>query len=234
MLIRHKGKMTLGLLMTVVFVVVLGLMFSPIFKGQNAFEAADGLFNSISKASTDRFEELAAMVKEAKDQDAAQELTLSESIGPDSATVLNAAGAQATYADGKLTVKGDLKPLLVRMIQDSEAMYENKGDVLQQAYGMDPKRAMFAWWSYAHAANKEFKLAKKLGAAKILEEVKTKALEVGYNYYGVDPTPASSRVWLLTFALVFYVVYTMWWGFSIFNIFDGVGLQMTKSSKTEV
>jgi len=33
---------------------------------------------------------------------------------------------------------------------------------------------------------------------------------------------------LMTFLLVFYVVYTMWWGFSIFYVFEGLGLSMKR------
>jgi hypothetical protein len=34
---------------------------------------------------------------------------------------------------------------------------------------------------------------------------------------------------------VFYVVYTLWWGFAIFFIFEGIGLSMTKAKvKKEV
>jgi hypothetical protein len=39
----------------------------------------------------------------------------------------------------------------------------------------------------------------------------------------------------MTFLLVFYVAYTMWWGFAIFYIFEGIGLSMKKAKvKKEV
>ena len=35
--------------------------------------------------------------------------------------------------------------------------------------------------------------------------------------------------------LIFYIVYTMWWGYAIFHIFDGLGLSMKKAKlKQEV
>jgi hypothetical protein len=40
---------------------------------------------------------------------------------------------------------------------------------------------------------------------------------------------------LMTFLLVFYVAYTLWWGFAIFFIFEGIGLTMSKAKvKKEV
>jgi hypothetical protein len=39
----------------------------------------------------------------------------------------------------------------------------------------------------------------------------------------------------MTFLLVFYIAYTMWWGFSIFFFFEGIGLSMKKAKvKKEV
>jgi hypothetical protein len=34
--------------------------------------------------------------------------------------------------------------------------------------------------------------------------------------------------------LIFYVVYTLWYGFAIFELFEGIGLTMKKSAKQEV
>src|SRR4030067_840043 len=49
----HEKKMlAVGTIMAIVFIVILTVMFIPIFGGKNAFEAADNFFNSIAKGST--------------------------------------------------------------------------------------------------------------------------------------------------------------------------------------
>jgi hypothetical protein len=58
-------------------------------------------------------------------------------------------------------------------------------------------------------------------------------VEVGYNFYGIEPESAASKAGTLTFDLVFYVIYTLWWGFAIFYLSEGMGLQMTKGKKSE-
>ncbi len=46
---------------------------------------------------------------------------------------------------------------------------------------------------------------------------------------------SSEKAGIMTGLLVFYVVYTMWWGFAIFYMFDGIGLTMKKAKvKKEV
>ncbi len=51
--IRDKGAFIKGIILTVTFFIVLIIMFLPVFgDGLNALEAADRLFNSISKDSS--------------------------------------------------------------------------------------------------------------------------------------------------------------------------------------
>ncbi len=57
-MIRNKGAFIKGLLLSVTFFIVLFGMFLPLFDGENALKAADRLFNSISKGSTDYIPDL--------------------------------------------------------------------------------------------------------------------------------------------------------------------------------
>ena len=52
MLIKNKKEFGKGALLAISFLVVLVIMFLPLFEGQNTFVAADKLFNSIAKGST--------------------------------------------------------------------------------------------------------------------------------------------------------------------------------------
>ncbi len=233
MLIVNKKQFGISFFMIIVFAVVLFLMFSPLFNGQNAFQASDGLFNSISKASTNHMAELHAILDKLEHNDASQSLIMPQTVGDNLVVMLNKAGAKASYTENELKVSGDLKVIFKRILADSEAMFNNNGEALKSAYGIDPKTAMYDWWVYTNASSKAYKLVKKFAASKVLEEIKTKGVEVGYNYFGVAPTPASERVGITTFALVFYVVYTLWWGYAIFFLCEGLGLMMVKSSKKE-
>ena len=51
----------------------------------------------------------------------------------------------------------------------------------------------------------------------------------------VRPAFVVDKAGIMTGLLVFYVAYTMWWGFAIFFMFDGIGLTMKKAKvKKEV
>ncbi len=233
MLIRNKKKFALGTGMTIAFFAVLILMFMPIFGGTNAFHAADGLFNSISKASTNYFQGVRDNLAAMEEPGAPAPMELPQEIGDNLVTMLEETGMTASYEDGKLAVEGEMKPLLERIVDDGYAMYQNEGEKLENAYGLEPKVATYAWYNFLKAASKEYGQSRQFEVAKTIDDLNSKTVEVGYNYFGVEPTPISEQIFIVIFALVFYVVYTMWWGYSIFNLFEGFGLLMTKTAKKE-
>ena len=67
---------------------------------------------------------------------------------------------------------------------------------------------------------------KKFKEAKIIDLVKTKAVETSYNYYGIEGQKITDRIGVVTFSLIFYVIYTLWYGFGIMYLFEGVGMQL--------
>ena len=59
MLVKDKGSFIKGVLLAITFLIVLLIMFLPYFgEGENALRAADRLFNSIAKGSTNYFPDL--------------------------------------------------------------------------------------------------------------------------------------------------------------------------------
>jgi hypothetical protein len=60
-------------------------------------------------------------------------------------------------------------------------------------------------------------------------EVVRKGIEPAYNFYKIEPQKIGEKALTAGGLLVFYVLYTMWWGFAIFYMFDGLGLAMKKA-----
>jgi hypothetical protein len=56
--------------------------------------------------------------------------------------------------------------------------------------------------------------------------IKKKAVETAYNYYNIEPQKISDRFGIILLSLVFYVVYTVWYGFSIMFMFEGWGMKL--------
>lgn len=235
MLIVHKKPFLTGLFMAFVFVLTMVGMFLPIINGRNVLNAADDLFNSVSKQSSYYIPELRERArKEAAGTAVDFRLTLKDgAYAPQAAKLLGADGAQATAAGNVVSVKGDLGAILAGSLKDADSLFHNRGDAVQQERGIDAKQVMYARWLTLKALTDELKAKRQFDQASATQEVVAKGVEVAYNFYGIVPKAVSSNIGILTFSLVFYLVYTMWWGYAIMWLCDGMGLQMKGHAKRE-
>jgi hypothetical protein len=216
---------------------MLALMFSPVFgEGKNGLVYADDMFNKLSKGSSyfipkvaksnEKFNTTTIAMKVKLDKPEQNDLTIK---------MFAAAGAEAKTASPEPQINANLGSLMSAVLQDADDMYKNDGQKLVTRYGVDEKEAMASWWNVLKVMDKELKKQGKIAEAKIVSDVMKKAVEPAYNYYKVDAQKVSEKAAIMTGLLVFYVVYTMWWGFAIFYMFDGIGLTMKKAKvKKEV
>jgi hypothetical protein len=227
-MIASRGKFFAGLALMAGFLVVLAVMFMPIFEGMNALDYLDSLYNSISKGSAYYVSELAEEVR--GHDGAAVELTLAlgdEVHSTGIAALFEAAGAAVERDGSRLRVRGDLGRILSRCVEDSDAMFKNRGEELRDRYGYDEKRALYNWWTALKAMDKELKKQRRFAQADFIVKVQKKAVECAYNYHGIEPQRIGDRIWIVLFSLIFYVVYTVWYGFAIIFLFEGWGLKLS-------
>lgn len=235
MIVKNKRSFIRGLVLAISFIGILVAMFSPLFEGENALQAADRLFNSISKGSTDFFPGLIAKVEEYNGKTFIANLRFAEDGSADKAAkIIKGAGATVQQNAGELAVSGDLGGTLRAALADSEAMFDNNEEKLKQKYGLSGKQALFIWWMCLKQMDKELTKQKSFKEAAVVSEVVKKGVEVAYNFFGIESEEARSKAGLLSFAMLFYVVYTLWWGMAVLALFEGVGMQLKKAVKKEV
>ena len=209
------------------FVVVLIMMFLPIFGGKNALDYLDSLYNSISKGSayyipkvredTHKFTGIAIQVT----------LPLTSATqAKQTAVLFEKSGASVEIADENLQIAGDLGKILENSLTDADHMYHNEGRKLSEKYGYPEKRVIFNWWNALQGMDKVLKKQKQFGAAQIIDLVKKKAVETAYNYYGIEHQKISDRFGIVLFSLFFYVAYTLWYGYAVLFMFEGWGLKL--------
>ena len=148
--------------------------------------------------------------------------------------LLTKAGATVEAAGAALKVKGDLGQVMFAAIADSDALFNNQGEKLKAAYGAEAKGVVRAWWNVFKELGNAFTKQSKFREAKVLSEIQKRSIEPAYNFYGIVPTPVSEKIPLLVFMLVFYVVYTLWYGYGVFELFEGLGMGAHAGHKEEV
>lgn len=230
MLIPAKKEFGLGLILTILFFGLLFYMFTPSFHGVNAFHASDDLFNSRAKDHSYFIPELRETNKKylGKYVDLSIELP---KVKDQALIILNKTGVQAQSSNEVLNVQGDLGKMISAALDDSKSMYYNEAEQVSSKYGLPAQEVLYTWEMIFKQAKKDLTNQKKFKEAKFLSQVMFKGVEVAYNFYGIK---AEGRSGVLVFALIFYVAYTLLWGFAIYFLFEGFGLAMSAGKKKEV
>ena len=126
----------------------------------------------------------------------------------------------------KIKVSGDLGAILRQSLEVADSMYHNNGNAVSQKFGYHERQVLYNWWSALKGMDKELSNQELFDEAKVVAMVQQKAVECAYNYYGIAPESISNKMWIVLFSLVFYVVYTLWYGFAIMYMFEGWGLEL--------
>ncbi len=239
MLIRNKKPFSIGAFFAVTFLGVLFMIFSPVFGGKNGLQFADDSFNRLSKGSSYFIPKVAksneqfmgkTFVVSIKAQKPDDKPGDAEKRAENIAKVFTTAGAKVEINGTQLKIEGDLGKVLSSALQDSDDMFKNEGEKIKARYGVEDEKKMFRQWHNALSSiDKEFKKEKKIEEAKMVSEVVKKAVEPAYNFYKIDGQKVADHAGMLSGLLIFYVAYTMWWGYSIFYMFEGIGLTMKKA-----
>jgi len=244
MLIVNKQAFTKGLTLLLSFCVIFVLILMPLIKGMNTLDYADDLFNKLSKASANYFDQVGKDT--AKHH--GKQVSFSVKVGKDGMTeeqvktaaetavqVFTTLGAQAEANGAEVKLTMDLGAVLGKLSDGSKLVYDNQGDQAKAFFGMEYKKALKSAWETLTPGIKKLQAEKKIEEANAISNVLKRCVETAYNYDGVKPESVMQHLPEMLGLLVFYVIYTMWYGYSIFYLFEGIGMSMKKAKdKKEV
>lgn len=227
-MIANKKEFGGGIVLLVLFFVVLFAMFQPLFNGHNAMSYLDHLYNTISKGSVYYIPGIRAEVQEIKEQKADLNLKYNTEIeAVQSERLFREAGISVERQGKALVMSGSLGVILEAALADADLMYHNQGATITGKYEVEPRRALFNWWTSLKLMDKTLKKQGDFQAAKLTSTVQAKGVEMAYNYYEIEPVKITDEIPMVIFSLVFYVVYTLWYGFAILFAFEGWGLRLS-------
>ncbi len=226
-MIADAKKFWIGTGMMIGFFVVLTLFFSPIFNGKNGLDYLDNLYNSISKGSAYYIPKIKKESEAYKGNRVTVSLKMADAkMAEQSALLFKAGGADVKTTGAGLSFTGDLGLILENSLADADAMYHNEGKKISDKYGFDERRVLFYWWKSFNEMDKDLKKQKKFKEADIVALILKKAVESSYNYYKIEPQEISDRFGIVILSLLFYVIYTLWYGFSFMFMFEGWGMRL--------
>ncbi|MDL1981297.1 MAG: hypothetical protein LWX02_07495 [Deltaproteobacteria bacterium] len=226
-MIANKKEFYGGFVLFIAFFVILFIIFSPVFNGQNGMEYLDDLYNSISKGSANYIPKVKKETDTFKGNTVNMALKMAdEKQAQQTAMLFTNAGATAEVSGAQLNVSGDLGNILTNCLEDSKSMYNNDGATVSNKYGYNERQVLYNWHTALKAADKDLKKQKLFKEAKVVALVIKKVVETSYNYYTIEPQKITDKMGIVIFSLVFYVCYTLWYGFAILFMFEGWGLRL--------
>jgi hypothetical protein len=229
-LVMNKKEFALGTVLSVAFFVFLFAIhtISVIsINGKSLVRYTDEMFVSVSKGSVYFIPDL---VKSA-DKYVGKMLDVKIKKNEKAAMLFKKANASVSTENGDLKIKGDLGGILKSVLTDADAVFKDEDKRLYDRYGYAGKEVMRQWWQSLKEIESVYKKSKKFAEIKSLETIRIKALEPAFNFYGIEASSASQHAWGITGIIVFYVIYTVWWGYAIYFLCEGVGLLMKKSKE---
>jgi len=226
-MIEKKKEFFGGIILLIGFVVVLVIIFSPVFKGQNGLEFLDDLYNSISKGSAYYIPKVKAETDTFSGRSVTTTIEMKdESQTQQTAALFMKAGALVNISGTQLKIEGDLGKIFENCLADADRMYMNDGQAISTKYGYNERQVLFNWWQALSAMDKALTKQKQFKESKAIDLVVKKAVETSYNYYQIEPQKISDRAFIVLFSLVFYVIYTVWYGFAVMFMFEGWGMEL--------
>jgi len=241
-----KKHLSWGLILLISFVGVLILIFAPIYgQGMNGLEYSDDLFNKLAKGSCYQIPKLKKDVEKYRGK--ALDVVIDVKKPTDKpgdaekraeriAKVFTINGAKAEVEGSKVHITGDFGAIMAAALEDSDQMYHNNGDYIKKKYDVtddEKMKQMFRQWHNAFTLiNKRLILQKQAEDANFVKKIMTAAIEPAYNFYGIQAVKISEKAGVATGLLVFYVLYTIWYGFGVLYLFEGLGLS-TKKAKVK-
>ena len=224
---EKKKELYIGFGLLIGFIGILIVIFSPVFKGQNGLKYLDNLYNSISKGSAYYIPKVKSETKPFFGKRVSATIDMAdEKQAHQTAALFMKGGALVNISGTRLKIEGDLGKILANCLADADRMYMNDGQAISSRYGYDERQVLFNWHQGLIAMDKVLKKQKQFQEAKIVDLVVKKAVETSYNYYRVEPQKISDRAFIVFFSLVFYVIYTLWYGFAIMFMFEGWGMKL--------
>lgn len=232
MLIVDKKKFNTGLGLLLSFLVVLAVMFSPVINGKTIITYSEELFNSLAKGST--YYIPAVQKSAAKYNGIPFETSLkiqNPAEGEKIAKLFSTTGAETKTGPDRVDIKGDLGKVSLAALQDADALFKGNNRELQENYGMDGKEIVYYWYTGINNLNKQYKQEARNDELSFTGTVMSKALEPAYNFNGINAVKVQEKMGVTGFLLSFYVIYTIWFGFAIMYMFEGLGVTATAAKE---
>lgn len=231
MIIRSRRKFLKGAIGLATFFVAFCLWVFPLAGHRTGIQLADELFSQFSKDSAYHIPSALKMAERFK----GVEIDISFNPrwpGADrSLTKIMGTLRISAYpiGDGRVRIRGDLGLLGISAATDADLFFKGDEKTLEGKYGLPGRDVIYYWWTAFDNLVRRYVQLNRASEADFAKFMTTRVLEPSYNFAGITPRKVTEETGTISFLLLIYLAYTLWYGFSILYLFEGLGISATKS-----
>jgi hypothetical protein len=111
--------------------------------------------------------------------------------------------------------------------------FANDDQKLTDKYKIKPEEVTYCWWIIFDGLTRRYVQENSVDTANFMKTMSTKVFEPAYNFRGIQAQNFNDIFVIALILLIFYVLYTLWYGFSIMYIFEGLGNYPYRTSTDE-
>ncbi|AWB10867.1 hypothetical protein TDSAC_1528 [Thermodesulfobium acidiphilum] len=260
-MLSNRRKFQLGLLGIISFMAMLIVWLSPVAPGHlTGLQWADQFFNGLTKASAYQFPKV---FKESENFVGKPFVLNYKAANESDAKMLErlytSFGAKVDAQGTSLTISGDLGKVSQGILSYSEDFFNNRRKDMTNVLGFDSKDGLYAIYLSQKALEKYYLRNNQAAELKFVREILERAIEPAYNFDGIvaagSPKPVEGEyaigalrhypsieqspigvreMIILTGLIIFYLLYTCWYGFSLMYLLEGAGIsKLSKKARKE-
>ncbi len=233
-LVVDRRKVILGSSGLAAFAAVFCVIALPIFGGRSFLGVADDLFNRLTKHSA--IDVPAAEERAAAFAGVAADFAIAPREFAEREKLLAVASANglaaAAAADGRLRLRADLSVVAAAMLRDARSAFENRGAELERRYGLSGEEVIYCWWTICNGFVPAGGRGASTREARFVAYVSAKVLEPTYNFRGIEARDIHGSALPAALLLAAYVLYTLWYGFSLLLLLEGLGIEGKRAKVT--
>jgi len=230
MLVRDKRKFRIGLIGLLAFLVALAFWIFPVRGHRTGLQWADNLFNQLTKSSAYYIPSVA--LKSEKFRGVLADVGVNPRWPGGDKWVVKILMANEIPAspigDGRVRIRGDLWRLSMAASADADLLFKGQEEVCRNKYGLSGKEVIYYWWTAFDDLTRRYIQLNRPEEADFTRFITTRVLEPSYNFAGIEPRNLSTNLGTVILLLLVYVLYTVWYGFAIMYLFEGIGITATK------
>ncbi|MFB3891299.1 MAG: sulfite exporter TauE/SafE family protein [Phycisphaerae bacterium] len=227
-LLVDRGKLGLGLAGLAIFAVALAVALRADSNGRTFLDASDDFFNQLAKDSANYIPSAQAQAAEVADVDIDIGIAPREEVDRQKTMeVIRHGGCEVSESkDGRIRIAGKMGPLCKAALDDARRAFQNDDDGFLAEHGVRAHTVAYCWWTVFDGLTRRYVQEGRGSHAELMRFMATKVMEPAYNFRGIEAASAATNWWPLAGMLGLYVFFTLWYGFSIMLVMEGLGVTM--------